>query len=704
MHRNLAVLNSDSINRKRIKFTVGALEDAIFKNCIKGIPSLLGHDGLKPIGWNFPFALYMEPKLTRLIGEYQIVETNKDQSLVNKAYSATVARRYHEECEPHRAELESLIGSFQTDVGRYMGLGCAAYLDEDILYRAYPELLNRADSDGLFYLDDLSTDFQYLGQGIFRDKKTGLAIFCHQYFRRSLSHINNFHFEFLDRFMSMQGRTDLRLRIALDKNLIGFAASFHHREELEFAWGPRYSDQIEEIRTGVTHYRSDERQKLFSGVSGMQFWWKTDESQRILEAEELRDDPTEGASSDSYGCRYIHSIYDMANARFEHFDGAIRMYDMEGMMNRLDKEMNKAGKSSLYTKLFRVDGDLKLADWKTLITFYYQGNPLPYEYFGVKEEHEKLFSGDHPSMQKTVVEKYLPYKIEPNDGVRLYLSYHAPSRVSGKFDRIVISPDSVTLGAKRHDTVEFDTLEIKKALKRMGHQLKIPSHFKYILPHDNCINFPTILHSNVNLSSNLQATITAYLSIFQCLAERNPTVSLTLAWPVEDKEVRLSIFGKVQEVVGWIKANRDIPIEYPKFREWVENQSTWLGTNYEGNFEKHDLFDLISRDGVIFMHRKQVDPTWITFKQNKKGELMYQLKFPKDRDELFEAVKNGTLQAGVFYLVKKAVCSKTNQDYFTSDTSKLLDEGVSAVIAKVGTLGAFWTDSAKLLALRPKCP
>ena len=702
MYKNLAVLNSDSINRKRIRFSVGALEDAVYRNCVDGIPSLLGHDGLQPIGWNFPFALYMEPGLTRLIGDYQIAQTDEEQQLINRAYTATVARRYQTECEPHVSSLEKITEGHRSHNGRYVGLGCAAYLDDEILNKIYPDLASITDSDGLIFLDDLLVRFQYLGQGIFKDRKQDISIFCHQYFRRSLSHINNFHLDFLHQFMKLQGKEDIKLRIALDRNLIGVASSFHLREELEYAWGPKYSEDVEKIRPGVTHYKCDERQKLFSGVSGMQFWWKNDENQKILEAEELRDDSTDGAKSDRYGCRYVHSIYDVKNKKFEHFDGAIRMYDTEGMVARLGKEINKAGKSSMYTKLFRIDGNLKLNDWKLLITLYYQGNPLTYEYFGMKQEFEKLFEGDHPADDKSIVEEWVPYRMETADGLRLFCSYHRPTNVSEEFERIIINPDTLTLKDGRYDVVEFHTLEIKKALKRMGHQLTVPVSVKFISPHDNCINFPTILHCASNLTENLKATMTAYQMILDCMKHQNPTIAMTLAWPLEDKEVRLSLFGKSIEIVGWIKANSNIPVDHSVFRTWVEQQSGWLGETYEANFNRHDLFDLISPDGVLFIHRKNVDPSWIKFKTNEKGELGYELKFPKEHETLFAAVTEGQLQAGVFYIVDGARCSKTNTDYFTSDTSKLMDEGVSAVITNCSSLGGFWTDTARIIRMQSK--
>lgn len=695
MVRNLAVLNSDSINRKRIKFTVGALEDAIFKNCLAGIPSLLGHDGLQPIGWNFPFGLYMEPKLTRLIGEYQIAENEVDQAIINKAYRAAIAKRYHEECEPHREAFEGLIKEYQTIEGRYIGLGCAAYRDKNILNRVYPFLTSELDDDGLIFLDVLLKRFEYLGQGIFKDRQQDLSIFCHQYFRRNLSHINNFHFEFLDRFMTLQKESGIRLRIALDNNLIGLASSFHMREELEYSWGPKYTDEITNIRLGVTHFKCDDRQKLFSGISGMQFWWKKDDHERLLEAEELRDNPTEGSRSDRYGCRYVHSIYDTAQGKFGHFDGAIRMYDTNGMIGRLEKQINKAGKNSIYTKLFRIDGNLELSRWKSLITFYFQGNPLTYEYFGLKEQHEKLFEGDHPAGNKPLVEQYVPYRMDSMSGLRLFLSYHKPTVVTEVFDRIVINPDCLTLADGNHETIEFFALEVKKALNRIGELLTIPSNIKFVSTKDLYINFPTILHSQSNVYKRIQGTIDAYLSLFTSFVQRNPTVSLTLAWPLEDKEIRLSIFGKVTEIIKWFGANRNIPVDYAEFRKWVEAQNRWLSKTYDPQFNKHDLFDLVSGDGVISIRRKIINHDWIRFVETDIG-LEYELTIPKEHDDLLNACKEGLLRPAIFFVVEKVLCSKTGEDYFLTTTSKVLDADVGAVVTEAGPLGAFWTDSAEV--------
>ncbi len=71
-------------------------------------------------------------------------------------------------------------------------------------------------------------------------------------------------------------------------------------------------------------------------------------------------------------------------------DGAIRLYSDEQILQRWEVNINKAGKNTTYTKLFRVDGKLELLDWKKLCILYYKGNPLLFEYFGIKEFDLKI--------------------------------------------------------------------------------------------------------------------------------------------------------------------------------------------------------------------------------------------------------------------------------------------------------------------------
>ena len=693
MHRYLAVLNGDNINRDGYRFSIGALEGALYKNFVVGVPSLLAHDSHKPIGWNYPIGLYFEPKITKLIGEFQLPESSDDQSIINSAFQNVFLKRNIEACEPHIKDFSKLLGANTNNEGKCLYNGCVTYLKKDIVGKFYPELESYKDKDGLIYLDKLLIEFDYLSQGVFKDKNNDIAIFCHSYFRRNLSHQNNFHYYFLDEFIKLNGSPGIKLRIALDEDLIGYSPTFKEQFELEYWWGPKYDDNINEIPLGVTHYECDERQKLFSGISGTQFWWKSDDESMTLELEELPDNPTLGVSSEKYGCRYIHSIYDKSACDFDHFDGAIRMYDENKMLQRLDQAINKAGKDTSYTKLFRIDGKLSLSDWKSLTTNYYQDNPLLYEYFGLKEEYEELQKELDIRKNKSITETLIPYQLNQEDGLKIFVSYHRPSDIKGSYDRIIINPDNIVRINGKSDIVEFDIIEVKKALNRIGEKLIIPKEFSFLKSNDFYTNYPTVLHSSENLDEKLKATLKVYLMLFEAISGKlDKCLSLTIAWPFKDNEIRLSLYGHLLEVVDWLKENQKIPLDHEAFRSWLENQNKWLSLRYEYQQNKPDLFNLLKNDGVIYIKRKSINPDWIKdLSEDEKG-LNYRIEIPKGNDDIYEALKNGEIFPAFSSIVSKVKCSKTNEDYLESNTSKFLDDDVYAIVEECSLAGAFWTD------------
>lgn len=69
-----------------------------------------------------------------------------------------------------------------------------------------------------------------------------------------------------------------------------------------------------------------------------------------------------------------------------HFDGAVRAYATEAYFQRIDTSIDRAGKHSDYTKLFRFDGPLSVADWKRLLSDFFRGNKLIPEYLGAPVE------------------------------------------------------------------------------------------------------------------------------------------------------------------------------------------------------------------------------------------------------------------------------------------------------------------------------
>jgi len=690
MQHYFAVINGDNINRKNICFTVGALEDALHSNGLTGVPSLVGHDFHRPIGWNYPLGLYFEPGLTRLIGIYLLATDEKDEEDLHNALQHSIYLKHKESCEPFISEFEGILKKYNIESYRFLYSGCVACYNTEILHKVYPFIRSLMDKDKLVHIDKLLEHFEYLGQGIFKDKKSDFAIYAHQYFRRDLSHQNNFHSIFLDQFLKLNNKKDITLRIALDSNLIGLSKTFHEQIELEFWFGPKYNDNIEEIPNGVSKHGCDELQKLFSGISTTEFYWKKKNNEFTFEVEELKERPSAGVSLEKYGCRYIHSIYNNDVKSFHHFDGAIRMYNETKMIERFDKNINKAGKYSEYTKLFRIDGKLDISDWKSLSTNYFQDNPLLYEYFGAKQEYEKLKNEINYSHEKSIREKYVPYEIDNKDGIRFFVSYHKRNEYPIKEGRILINPDILQYGEETLNIAEFEVIEVKKALKRIGEEIHLPNNLTFIKAYDYFINIPTIIHIGQKAHTLMNKTILSLINLFQAMSKRKSyTISFSLAWENDGKEQRIAILGKIEEILKWLTYNNSIPIQRIDFREWLEKQKTWLHDNYPDSASRPDLFKLIKSDGVLYMKRKPVEN--ISNVEAVDESLRFNIQFQQNESELFNAFNKGNLKVTFSNLLEVVKCSKTGENYFTNDSSKYLDDDVFAEIHKCKLLGAHWT-------------
>ena len=396
-----------------------------------------------------------------------------------------------------------------------------------------------------------------------------------------------------------------------------------------------------------------------------------------------------GVGEEFFGCRYIHSIYDMNKKEFRHFDGAIRMYDEIKILKRWETTINKAGKDSEYSKLFRIDGNLLLADWKKLAILYYHGNPLIYEYFGVKEDFEELHN---TKFEPTTFQQVMPYFIEKKEGLKLFVSYHPALESYDGFDRIVTNLDVVSWdNGERQSALEYDILEIKKILLREGEKLNFPDNVVYIKPYDFYTNYPTILHGSENTSELLKKTVQAYKLLFELQAARfDKIISFSLAWPMGDREVRLSVFGNISEIVKWLELNSEIPIERGDLKIWIKQQNKWLSENYE--YYESNLFDIVKSDGIQYIKRRVINQNWIKNSHEESGKLKFDLEIPESEQDIHKEMTQGNIYPTYSAILKKVTCSSTGEDYFKSSTSKFLDNDVQMLIEEADLMGYFWTD------------
>ncbi|EAW2101272.1 hypothetical protein LGS88_002590, partial [Salmonella enterica] len=381
MKSYLQILNTDQINKYNYKFNLSALESSLKQAWDIGTPSFISHDYHRPYAWCKTLGLWVMPHQAALLGNMLIPSNQEEREWINLLCSDFISRKIQDVLINDKECLLSKIDkSFISEDAIIVRRECVSILDRNIARKVFPEIFsgNETDKHSLIPLENLNP----IKPGVFEYK--GLALFAHRFFRRSLSQFNNLNSPFLEGFQNLAENNELDLKIAIDPHSLGLIESYHTPIELDFWWGPRFNDDLNHIPLGVTLHKADEKEAFFSGISKTEFWWHRQDGIQSLECEEVREKPSYGFSSERneelYGCRYVHSMVNDEGKAY-HLDGAVRVYNEEQFINRLDLDIMKAGKNTEYYKLWRVDGTIEISLWKSLISNFYKDNHLIGEYF-----------------------------------------------------------------------------------------------------------------------------------------------------------------------------------------------------------------------------------------------------------------------------------------------------------------------------------
>ena len=128
MRELFAVMASDAVSRNNLRLATGALHTSLVEYWKFGLPMCLSHDAHRPIGWNLPVAVHLEPGLARLTAVSLIAESDEDSQLLDRAYRRRLYDRVQQSAGAHEARLQSLIGG-------------AAHGDEQLAYLSTPALV-----------------------------------------------------------------------------------------------------------------------------------------------------------------------------------------------------------------------------------------------------------------------------------------------------------------------------------------------------------------------------------------------------------------------------------------------------------------------------------------------------------------------------------------------------------------------------------
>lgn len=419
MKHRLGFFASDQVNRANICIPASELmaseergrTEREAQGLPPGIPSHIQHDMHRAIGWSCVLGHLIDGAMVRTVGIMHEVETDEEREALDKLRDRYWQVIHHEGVDSIKLELSARIGDVSLADATCHRIEAYAVARPGIAAELYPALFNlgseHVDKDGLTYYRALITRLQVLQPGVFLDPEKNLVLFAHRYFRRSLSHRNKLNDYFLTTFHRIAAQLEgLTPRLRLDPDLVGHPGTVTNLLELEYWHGPKFTDDILSIPPGASEHKAADRVRFYEGIDKTHFWWKNpevraqdgaEEMYRTFEVEELIDDTSGGLKGDRYGCRYAHAEYSPSASAITHFDGAIRAYPIEAYLERIDKQIDRAGKHSEYTKLFRFDGPLAVESWKRVLSDFFRGNPLIPEYLGAPtlEVAEQLGPSDH---------------------------------------------------------------------------------------------------------------------------------------------------------------------------------------------------------------------------------------------------------------------------------------------------------------------
>lgn len=684
MKRYLAVFNSDKINKYGYKFDLEALESILSQTWEIGSPSFLSHDCHRIAAWNKSLSLYIEPGLAFLTGITFIPENEKDWESIVDQVQHYLSKYIDKVIRPKRSEFRKRLSPYYSSSIEECMPDCAAVKDTNLAINIFPDIFYERDKDGLVPLASLET----LVPGVYQ--RDGLLFFAHKYFRRSFSVLNSLNHEFLKLLQQINTENpDLEIRIALDTDMVGLADTFRSKIELEYWWGPKFNDNLNEIPLGITRHNSDEKNNLFHGISQTEFWWHSQNGIKTLEIEELRDIPSYGVGSDYFGCRYIHSMLRKPG----HLDGAIRMYDLESMIERIDGNIQSFGRHSSYTKLWRIDGDLDVSTWKELITHYYRDNYLVGEYLGGedKSEHIRPHIVDLGACNKPISE-YVPCNIGSGEGIRVSISYH--DKIEVCYDHPSIRPlDYLSLDSLELNYAEYQTIEIIKIIRTMGQQIDYPDNLCFISFDDLVVNFPLICHTGLN--SVLLAEKT--LSIIRRICEswnslkddRIVTYSIGVQYP--EANVYFSVAGHVNDLCIWHKRHQiGFPKHYSMLADFCQNIYRFISNEFPKQYDFPPLKDIHQNTGLLKFERRFLGPNEYDIRYDEEqGSVICDISFPKEQKQLLES---GDLQVACAYQIQNSECSICKKSYFSCLCSKISNPKLIETITDASIIGAFWTD------------
>lgn len=677
---------SDEINRKNHVFTLSALHESYSKSWKIGVPTNLNHDSTRPIGWTEFAGIYLEPGKAYLTNTTMLPETDDDRKALDKIRTIQTHQIYVEDHKEEIEKLKQMLGDNLTEGKSVAPISAVAFDDPGIVFRVFPELEELINDDGLIELRNLDP----VQPGIYKRDK--YLLFAHRYLRRSCSIVNSLNDDFLQRLQELPNQhSNLTIYIHLDPDLIGLAGTESGELEYAYWWGPHFKDDLESIPLGVTKHKNDTYDNLFSNLVFTDFGWYCQDGNKTLEIEEVCDRPTitKPGEEPQIGCRYVHSFLNMSTNLPTHLDGAIRAYSEEKLLARLDINLDATERDTVYTKLWRIDGDMPVIVWKELITHYYRDNHLIGEYFGGVDEkldQFKLEDKQHTENKPLPVSEFVPVNLVAGDGLRIY--YHFESAFKIDYDVEAYSREFISSKSElgRLKVIETETITILKLLNLYDVKVRIPNTPR-ILHEDLVFNFPIFRCKDVVAASAVQKAILEFCEVWK-KHEDNRLISYSIAVNTEeDTSLQISFAGHVND---FAKVYHSLGTDFPDptgFLDWVKQLYQINNSFGKANLNPR-FFDLVTPSKELRFKRMFVPEEYIEKCFMEENYLKIGLNLLTEKMHILASQGIGVALAGI---LKSSQCSRCKKEYRDCSCVKFVEDVVETIV-DFQKVGFVWTN------------
>ncbi len=685
MHKLQGIHATDEVNCHNEKFTFEALFNAYEEHWLEYFPFNANHDMSAPLGCSKLTGLYISPGKTYATNVVYIGETNEEEREVVELGFKSLYNREMSKNEKGFAELAAKLGSSLISKGAKHFTGGGFIYEKDLVKRAFPELCKNIDDSGLIDLNLLTP----ILPGVYKVGKHGeFVIYAHKYFRREFSLLNSLNVDFLKRLEKLRG-TDAKVRIAIDMDCVGLTSTQQIGKEYEYWWGPKFDDDLTEITFGLTVHNNERFNELMSPVKKTEFRWYEQGGRHTFECEEIYGRLNlRNEGNNYYGCRFVHSMVDYEKKRPVHLDGAIRAYTQDKMVNRENTTLDKTGRDSYYTKLWRVDNAIPIATWKELITHYYRGNMQIGEYFNGRDKVIDEIKETRKSKESKApkLSDFVPCYLTSSSGLRFKISYHNLPTQMEDADILVSPTTEITSDKGQFLSIESFAITFNKLLKQRGLTLYIPQ-VEYTNYQDKIYNLPLYKCKNSSIANEVMSAFQDLVKILVA-EEMDYAISFSLEIPYESRSAILSFIGHIDCFHKYFYSEFFKPIPYVE-----RDMCNWCSDFYKGitalfgNNNDVDPFHLIQENDVLVADRKYIESKYIEdIVQDDRGVQML-FKLNDEEREIF--VKN-RLTGRAAFIEKEVECSKCGSDYLKCDCVLFKIKDVCRIIKKAELIGYCW--------------